>query len=62
MQAVQQAPSKLSYSIREAVAATSLSRSTIYNHITAGRLRVVKIAGRTLIPADALLSFVNGEG
>jgi excisionase family DNA binding protein len=52
---------KIAYSIREAVQATSLARSTIYNHIAAGRLRAVRVGGRTIIPADALMALISGE-
>lgn len=61
MQSKQSGPPKIGYSIREAVAATSLGRTTIYNHIAAGRLRAVRVGGRTIIPADALLSLIQGE-
>lgn len=52
---------KIAYSIREAAQASSLSRSTIYNHIAAGRLAARKIGGRTIIPADALHALIAGE-
>lgn len=52
---------KIGYSIKEAVQASSLSRSTIYNHIAAGRLRVNRVGGRTIVPADALRALVLGE-
>lgn len=55
-------PQKLAYSIREACAASSLGRTTIYAHIAAGRLRVVRVGGRTLIPAEELQAFVKGRG
>ena len=58
---MQTAPQKISYSIREACQATSFGRTTIYNHIAAGRLRATRIGGRTVIPADALHAFVAGE-
>ena len=51
---------KIAYSSREAVAATSLSRTTIYNHISAKRLRAIRIGGRTIIPADALHALIAG--
>ena len=54
-------PAKIAYSIQEAAKATSLARSTIYNHIAAGRLRSIRVGGRRLIPADAL-SALLGEG
>ena len=52
---------KIAYSIREACHASSLGRTTIYNHIAAGRLRAVRIGGRTIIPADALRALIEGE-
>lgn len=52
---------KLAYSIREACEASSLGRTTIYNHISAGRLRVVRIGGRTIIPAEALHTLIAGD-
>lgn len=54
-------PPKLAYSIREAVRATSLARSTIYNHISSGRLKAIRIGGRTVIPADSLHALLRGD-
>jgi excisionase family DNA binding protein len=61
MQSVQRDPPKIAYSIREACQASSLGRTTIYNHISAGRLRAVRVGGRTIIPAEALHALVAGE-
>lgn len=61
MQSVDQSPPKLAYSIREACEASSLGRTTLWSHISAGRLRARRIGGRTIIPADALHSFIAGE-
>lgn len=52
---------KLAYSIKEACAATSLGRSTLYTHIAAGRLKVSRVGGRTIVPAEALHALINGE-
>ena len=52
---------KIAYSIKEACAASSLGRTTIYSHIAAGRLRAVRIGGRTVIPAGSLHALVGGE-
>jgi len=52
-------PEKLAYSIKEACKATSLSRTTIYSHVAAGRLRVVRIGGRTIVPAESLRAFLS---
>lgn len=54
-------PAKLAYSIKEACQVSSLGRSTLYTHIATGRLRVVRVGGRTLIPADALRALVGGS-
>ena len=61
MQSIKHDPPKIGYSIREAVAATSLGRTTIYSHISAGRLRAVRVGGRTIIPAEALHALIAGE-
>jgi excisionase family DNA binding protein len=53
---------KLAYSIREACEATSLSRTTVYAHIASGRLRAVRVGGRTIIPAENLFRLISGEG
>ncbi len=52
---------KLAYSIKEACKATTLSRTTIYSHIAAGRLRVIRIGGRTIIPAESLHALIGQE-
>lgn len=52
---------KLGYSIREACRASSLGRTTLYAHIAAGRLRAVRIGGRTIIPAESLHALIAGE-
>ena len=52
---------KLGYSIVEACAATSLGKTTIYAHIAAGRLKMIKIGGRTIIPFEALMAFLKGD-
>ena len=61
MQSVKHDPPKIGYSIREACHASSLGRSTIYAHISSGRLRAVRVGGRTIIPAEALHALVSGE-
>ena len=52
---------KLAYSIREACHVSSLGRTTIYNHIAAGRLRAKRIGGRVVIPADSLHALIDGQ-
>lgn len=52
---------KLGYSIREACEVSSLGRSTIFKHISSGRLKVTRVGGRTIVPADALRALIAGE-
>jgi excisionase family DNA binding protein len=61
MQSITQAPPKIAYSIREACQASSLGRTTIYNHIAAQRLKAVRIGGRTVIPVESLRALIAGE-
>ncbi len=61
MQTVKHDPPKIAYSIKEACQATSLGRTTIYAHITAQRLKAVRIGGRTVIPAESLHALIAGE-
>lgn len=61
MQFIKPQTPKIAYSIREACQASSLGRTTLYNHIAAGRLRAVRVGGRTIIPAEALHALVAGD-
>jgi len=61
MQTNKSEPPKLGYSIREACRASSLSRTTLYSHLKAGRLHAVRVGGRTIIPAEALHALLAGD-
>jgi excisionase family DNA binding protein len=61
MQSITHHPPKIAYSIQEACRSSSLGRTTIYNHISTGRLRAVRVGGRTIIPAEALHALLAGE-
>jgi excisionase family DNA binding protein len=61
MQSNRYQPIKIAYSIKEACHASSLGRTTIYNHIAEKRLKAVRVGGRTLIPAESLCALINGE-
>ena len=52
---------KLAYSVREACRASSLGRTTLYTHISAGRLVARRIGGRTIIPAESLNALIAGK-
>jgi excisionase family DNA binding protein len=51
----------LAYSVRDACKALSIKKTKLYAIIKEGRLRVVRVGRRTLIPADSLLALLNGE-
>ena len=50
----------LAYTLNDATAACGLSRSTLYRHAKAGRLRLVKVGGRTLVDAASLRALTGG--
>jgi excisionase family DNA binding protein len=52
---------KLAYSIREAMHASSLGRTKVYELINAGQLQAIRIGGRTVIPAESLHALISGK-
>lgn len=52
-------PNKLAYTIPEAVQASGISRASLYEHIKAKVLPIVKVGRRTLIRAEDLKSFID---
>lgn len=54
-----QAPEPLAYSIRDAVAVSSLSRPRIYQLIKEGKLESRKLGRRTVILADSLRDLIE---
>lgn len=55
-----QTAERIFYRIPEAIAATGIPRSTLYELIRRGDIEIVKLGSRTLIPADSLLAWANG--
>lgn len=53
------APDALVYTINEAAEASRLSRATLYRHAAAGRLRVRKVVGRTLVDGASLRALIG---
>lgn len=53
-------PERLSYGIRQAVEATSVGRSLLYEEIKAGKLKSFTIGGRRLIAAADLEAWLDG--
>lgn len=52
---------RLAYSINEAIELTSLGRTSIYELIKDGKLKAVRVGGRTVIPAHCLRQLVGAE-
>ena len=50
---------RLAYGINQAVEATSIGRSLLYEEIRAGNLKTFKIGTRTLIAAEDLNAWLN---
>ena len=51
--------SRLAYGISQAVEATSIGRSLLYEEIRAGNLKTFKVGTRTLIAAEDLNAWLN---
>ncbi|MBL6079702.1 helix-turn-helix domain-containing protein [Belnapia sp. T18] len=51
----------LTHTLNNAAHITGLSRSTLYRHAHAGRLRLVRVGGRTLVDAASLRALVGAE-
>ncbi len=54
-------PAALTHTLNDAAHITGQSRSTLYRHAAAGRLRLVKVGGRTLVDAGSLRALVEVE-
>lgn len=52
---------RLAYGIKQAVDATGLGRSKIYQEISEGRLPTFKVGSRTLIAADDLAAWLESH-
>lgn len=50
----------LAYSIKQASEVSSLGKTTLYRHASRGNLRLVRVGGRTIIPADSLHALLEG--
>jgi excisionase family DNA binding protein len=49
----------LCYNVPDAASVVGLSRATLFKMIKEGRLRSIFVAGRRLIPADALRALIS---
>ncbi len=50
---------RLAYSVNQAVEATSVGRSLLYEEIRAGKLKTFKVGSRTLIASEDLATWLN---
>jgi excisionase family DNA binding protein len=57
-----QASDKRALRVNDAAELYGISRSTIYVLMATGALRTVKLAGRRLIPRDAIEALIAGGG
>lgn len=51
--------SRLAYGVSEVAELTSLSRSTIYNLVKSGQLKLIRIGGRSVILHDDLMQLLS---
>lgn len=58
---MQPEPTKIAYRIDEAVNATGLGRTFLYERIRSGELKSIKVGGRRLILAEALIAFLDRQ-
>ena len=56
---LEHSPTKLAYGIAEAVKATNVGRSLLYEEIRAGKLKTFKVGNRTLIATDDLIAWLE---
>jgi excisionase family DNA binding protein len=50
----------LAHSVKQACHLLGISRSTLYLEAARGKLRLVKVAGRTLVPASEIARLIGG--
>lgn len=54
-------PQRIGYSVKEACLVSSLGRTTLYSHISTGRLKAKRVGGRTIVSAESLHALIAGE-
>lgn len=53
---------RMGFSIAEAAISLGVSRGTAYNLVRDGKLRVVKLRGRTIVPRSEIEALLAGRG
>jgi len=51
----------LAYRVREFCDRIRISPSTFWKYVRAGKIRVIRIGGRTLVPANEVQRILRGE-
>jgi excisionase family DNA binding protein len=59
MGAISVSPDRLAVTVSEAARLTSLSRGTIRNYARVGRIKVIKVGRRTIVPIATLQDLVR---
>src|SRR5271169_5907408 len=54
-------PKRLAWPIKEGARRAGVSRSTIYKLAAQGKVRLIKILGRTLLPDSEIVRIVGGD-
>ncbi|MBY0393890.1 MAG: helix-turn-helix domain-containing protein [Novosphingobium sp.] len=52
---------KITYSVKQTCEVSSLGRTKVYTLIAEGKLKVVRVGGRTLILAESLHDLLSGH-
>ncbi|HEY8162619.1 MAG TPA: helix-turn-helix domain-containing protein [Methylocystis sp.] len=53
--------SQLAYRVKDFCPRIGISASTFWKYVKVGRIRVIRIGGRTLVPASEVDRLLNGE-
>lgn len=53
-------PERLAYRVDDACKAIGISRSKLYELVKSNELRIVRVGGRSVIPASALMALLEG--
>lgn len=55
-------PQKAALTVAEFCRTCSIGRSSFYNLVAAGRIRIKKLGRRTLVPSDQVAAFLDSLG
>jgi excisionase family DNA binding protein len=55
-------PRPLAYTVKQACALSTFGKTTLYRLAADGKLRLTRVGGRTVIPADSLHALLDAQG